>query len=164
MAKISVRERLERQLVLNVEGVTGEAQVATPDGRGNMNANASVVAGLGGERASDDGVGSGGNVQQMTVDFVVEVTIALSDSSSTTTAEEINRWLADVREAVMTDRDVVETASGEALALDVRYMRMIDWERVDNQAEVVMVAVFEVDYRTYDQDPYTGPGISLLEE
>lgn len=158
---ISIKERVERRIAEVVGAVSGVASVERWQASGNTRDAFSALI-IAEDESCDEG-GSGGDTDGLTTTTLlvrVELLVAQRHDETDSSSHIHNRWLARIEQAVMADPSLVEPATGEALAIDVRKAGSSNPPVEDDQTEFFTIIDFEVIYDTYRSNPYEGPGIT----
>lgn len=177
--KLSVKERIERRVAALLENAaTAWASAEVSEGRfasgdaivverwtdkGNTNAMFSILVIPGDESVDPGGQGNdAGDVVTMNLRLACEMQLVRRErvDGSTAAAQIHNRWLARIVEAVMADRGLVESDTGEQLAVDVLPTGSSNPPGEEEQPEFFTVAEFEVIYDVFAADPYAAPGVT----
>lgn len=157
---LSVKERIERQVLANVGGISGIGTVERWSALGDQT-RADLSAVIYAEDESSDDAGQGGDsaVTQNAMLLAVEICHA-ADADDDNSSLVHNRWLAKLEQKLMADPGLVETGTSEQLALDVRKTGSSAPPGMDNAPEFYTVLIVEIIYLSYRDDPYQGPGIT----
>jgi hypothetical protein len=177
---LSIRERIERQLVLVLQAAPGVNRVFRWDGRGLRDPETGLATDASGgrlsmqvgdcmlipldERAEEGGEGNVGyTLKTLPVD--VQMKVAAADDDAEAEATMINRCLLNLETALMVDPGVTErhnSASGGdiILAIDMRTTGNYQAPREVGQRETIVALALEVTYQHQRNNPAAGPGIT----
>uniref|UniRef100_A0A6M3IKK7 Tail protein n=1 Tax=viral metagenome TaxID=1070528 RepID=A0A6M3IKK7_9ZZZZ len=163
MANLSIRERIEAQLLITVAAISGIGTARRWDMRGLTNQGPLDVFIVLGDDEVDEGAEGSIGVTIKRAELYVGVAIQQSeDDTSEVTSVLRNRWIGRVQAAVMADTYVIETGTSAKLAVDIRETGTGFADYMDGTADAI--AAFEVEYQHYSNDPCTGPGITAVAE
>lgn len=156
--KLSIEERIERQLVANVAEIDGVARVERWDERGNSGETWTAQVLM--DTAQGAEGGDGPSITTVRQEVAVGVLVARGESDSDEGALVRTRWVARLKEKILADPDLVEDGTGERLCNDIRWVRSPRPITTQRQAEFWAIAVFELEYDEDRADPYAGPGVT----
>lgn len=158
---ITIRERIERHLVMVIEDIDGMGTVHrwTTDGLNSLTDGDALVL-LGDERVEEGGHGNPGlSTRELTVEVLALPAFAETDSQPA--AQKVNHWLGLLEHALMADPLLTETSTGgERLAVDSRVAGIEVTPFEEGQERLAAIVSLLITYQTYRDDPYTGPGIT----
>lgn len=161
---VSIRERIARQIVRNLQTIRAtNATVHRWDTRrGGLDYDhLDLVVRCQDEQGEDTDQSSIGLLTK-TMSVAIGINIHQPEDDTLTTDALVNKWVAKVQDLMMADPFIYEDDTDERLAVDT-YLR--DVTAIDfDEGLVRPVCIFEVQYQQLRDDPYTGPGITLLTE
>lgn len=158
---ISVKERIERQLVAELEKMDDVGLVQRWSALGVLDNQYSVVLYPFSENGEEGSAGVNGHTA-ITAQYVVSVLVAqANEDSAEASAIEWNRWLARVIKVLMANPFLIEDATGEQLAHDTRYIGADIPDVDDDQPGTFELRVLiEVQYDIQRNDPYVARGVT----
>lgn len=157
--KLSIEERVERQLLANLADIEGVSDTYRWDERqGNPSSGGDAMLVTDSTTASPDA--DSPNTNLVTQRFRVGVMIARNRNVPDKGAEAKNRMVARVKEKLLADTELIEDGTSERLALDIRYVGSPPPIVVAGKPRFWAVAQFEVTYTEDYSDPYNGPGLT----
>ena len=160
---VSIRERIERQLLENLKDTPGIGACSRWDARGigrYPHLGGFILAGD--DRVDEAAMGNNYDVTTKTLDVTAGVVLYHSESATIPTAQLANLWMALVEEKIMSDPQLIETSTGKRLAVDIRCVGTIAPDYT--QGRTAAGVRFEVMYDHYRDDPFAGPGLSKMTE
>lgn len=156
--KLSIRYRIGEQVRLLISRIEDIAVAELWDARGNSESHLSAVVYSEAEQAVEGGQGGTGlTTNRMTIR--VEVLIAQDPDERESSTRIAERWIARVKESLLSNRFLIEEETGEQLANDTRYLGC-DPPEDSRQGTFVIAPEFEIEYDETRDDPYTGPGVT----
>jgi hypothetical protein len=156
LVQISVRERIERQLLATVAAVDGVDVASRFDMRGNRNPPATdgtptvYVLILPEDESATDGP-SGFSTRTLAV--TVETLIVIAVDEAMPTPAVVNRILAKLDAGLMASPHIPETATGYGLAVDSKITGAADYDIQDGQPELTVSIDLEIQFRHLRDDP-----------
>lgn len=159
--KLSVRERIERQLEVLLLTVEGVSEVELWSALGNTSADKSIVLYQGNETSRQGGEGDGGFIT-ITARYVASVMIRQEVKDNTEPSSRVvNRWLARVQETLLADQYLIEDATNEPLINDIRYAGSDLPSPEDHEQGSFEIGVgFDIEFDVSRINPYIGPSLT----
>ncbi len=164
---ISIRERIMQQLARELEEIDGVGTVRRWDARALTHAgHLDILLRAGDARAEEAELGTtGGTLKTLSVE--VHVVIIPTETDTEATDIVVNRWLAKVETALMSNRTVTEdTGSGnaEVLARAGSLHPTMEMQADHEGGVTIATGLYEVEYEHDADSPYIGPAITAYEE
>ncbi len=147
LERLTLRERIERNVLATLAAITGIGTVERWDARSNTRSALSVVIRADDETAVRDEQPYGTIMKYLPLD--VAITLAQDEDGSANTSAIINRWLGNLEAALIAD-----PRRGE-LAHDTDVVGTVSPDSSDDQPECVATLQIEIQYRHPKTDPYT---------
>ena len=156
--KLPVAERVERQLLANLASITGVNATYRWDEHGNKSGSGDGMIVMDNATVEEDGDGPSTTLVRQ--QFQAGVMVSRDKDDSDVGAFVKNRFIARIKEKILADTELTEDATGERLALDIRFMGTPPPLKVAGKPRFWAIAAFEVAYIEDRSDPYTGPGVT----
>lgn len=164
--KLSIKERIERELVRSLQTID-DITVSRWDARTADGNNLSCVLIAEDEEVPGGtlGLGEQSSTTEKTMILTAQLLVAQAPKrlDSASSSQVHNRWLARLEAAIMGNSQVTETGTGVNLAIDTQVVGTSNPPTEDDQPEFFTILAFEVNYEHYRNDPYSGPGIPEAE-
>lgn len=158
---ITIKERIERQIVSQIEAVTGIGDVERWEALGNKRDSLTCyVIGLD-EQPTDDGVGGDSDIVSVDFDVRIALLVAMKDSDTDSASLIHNRWLGKLEAAIGTNDTFTESDTSEVLANWVMKAGTSNPPVDDGQPEFYVILDLIVTYDHYRLNPYAGPGVTV---
>ena len=156
MPDLSIAQRIADQVVAQLNANTSGGPNELWDMRGNSTADGATVVYLEDEDALDEEETGGGSPGLRTIDRVVLVDRLIAHADNATpdpgaTTKQINQACAEIHDAIMANREMIEADTDKRLAIDTTYQgaRAAVVSSEDGEhAEVHAVVAFRVQYET----------------
>ena len=118
-----------------------------------------------GEQELEQSIGDDTAPVLLQMDVAVAVLIGKAETATTYTDSVARNWNALVRQKLMTNPRIVETATSVRLAVDSRIVNVPDLTTAEGQKETSSFTFLEVDYRIERNNPFRlGSAIAQVEE
>lgn len=166
MASISIKERIERELLVRAATVDGVGAVNRWDSRKRDQTNYNITVVTGEEDAAEGSIGGdNGETTKRTLHCAALVLVAQSEADALSSAAVHNTWLARLQDIFLNDSTLLETPTpNQNLTINISEVRTSNPPAVDDPGEFFAALEFDVLYETMKANPYIGPGITLLTE
>lgn len=155
----TIRERIEAQIALDIEGVTGIGTVRRWSGTAeeSMDHLDALITADSDETQAYECIGDPGTVGKLLPVIVIVNVVPLSGETSPTRSVQ-NRWLGRIEDALRGNRRITETATGVDLACDSTVVAAA----APNWSEGQCHAAIRVDVRyEHDGDDLTALGTAI---